>query len=132
LASSAARDPIRERFPRVADLLAIEPEAEESERLAHLRAAGSIGRPLGDDRFLARVERVTKQRKLGGPRRRPDRGSLAPAAVRSGETCGGDGEETCRTVREASSKTLCQTSPPSELVALLDRDLLITSGFALA
>lgn len=51
-----ARAPIRERFPRFADLLALEPEVDMFERL---RAAESIGRPLGDDRFLARIGRRT-------------------------------------------------------------------------
>jgi putative transposase len=50
------RHPRLERFPRFADLLASEPEADLFERL---RAAESIGRPLGDDRFLARLERST-------------------------------------------------------------------------
>jgi len=45
--------PIRERFPRFADLLDDEPEAD---LFGRLRAAESIGRPLGDDRFLARIE----------------------------------------------------------------------------
>ena len=48
--------PVRERFPRFADLLDREPEAD---MFARLRAAESIGRPLGDDRFLARLERRT-------------------------------------------------------------------------
>jgi len=52
------RKPVRERFPRFADLLAAETDAEV---LARLRAAESIGRPLGDDRFLARIERATKR-----------------------------------------------------------------------
>jgi putative transposase len=55
------RAPIRERFPRFADLLATEADGEDSEAFARLRAAESIGRPLGDDRFLARVERMTKR-----------------------------------------------------------------------
>jgi putative transposase len=46
--------PIRERFPRFADLLATEPDAD---MCARLRAAESIGRPLGDDGFLARSTR---------------------------------------------------------------------------
>ena len=54
-----ARAPIRARFPRFADLLAAEPDAET---FARLRAAESVGRPLGDDRFLARVERLTRRR----------------------------------------------------------------------
>jgi putative transposase len=36
--------------------LASEPEADLFDRL---RAAESIGRPLGNDRFLARIERLT-------------------------------------------------------------------------
>jgi putative transposase len=51
-----ALQPIKERFPHFADLLASEPEADLFERL---RAAESIGRPLGDDRFLARLQRLT-------------------------------------------------------------------------
>ena len=51
-----ALKPVRERFPDFADLLASEPEAGLFERL---RAAESIGRPLGDDRFLARLQRLT-------------------------------------------------------------------------
>jgi putative transposase len=45
---------VRDRFPDFADLLASEPEAGSFDSL---RAAESIGRPLGDDRFLARLER---------------------------------------------------------------------------
>jgi putative transposase len=48
--------PVRDRFPDFAGLLASEPEAD---LFASLRAAESIGRPLGDDRFLARLERKT-------------------------------------------------------------------------
>jgi putative transposase len=48
--------PIRDRFPRFADLLASEPEAD---MFARLRAAESIGRPIGDDGFLAGIERLT-------------------------------------------------------------------------
>jgi putative transposase len=48
--------PIRDRFPDFADLLASEPEVD---LFAALRAAESIGRPLGDDRFIARIERRT-------------------------------------------------------------------------
>jgi putative transposase len=51
-----ARAPIRDRFPRFADLLASEPEAD---LFGRLRAAESIGRPLGNARFLARLERLT-------------------------------------------------------------------------
>jgi len=48
--------PIRDRFPDFADLLASE---GQTDLFASLRAAESIGRPLGDDRFLARIERRT-------------------------------------------------------------------------
>jgi putative transposase len=48
--------PIRDRFPRFADLLDSEPEAD---LFGSLRAAETIGRPLGHDRFLARIERST-------------------------------------------------------------------------
>jgi putative transposase len=51
-----ALKPVKERFPDFADLLASEPEADLFEPL---RAAESIGRPLGDDRFLARLQRLT-------------------------------------------------------------------------
>ncbi|WP_027530050.1 transposase [Bradyrhizobium sp. WSM3983] len=48
--------PIRDRFPEFGDLLATEPEADLFDAL---RSAESIGRPLGDNRFLARIERQT-------------------------------------------------------------------------
>jgi putative transposase len=51
-----ALQPIRDRFPRFADLLEGETEGGLFERL---RAAESIGRPLGGDRFLAALERRT-------------------------------------------------------------------------
>jgi len=51
-----ALQPIKDRFPRFADLLATGADPEAFERL---RAAESIGRPLGNDRFLARLERRT-------------------------------------------------------------------------
>lgn len=57
--------PVRDRFPRFADLLDDESQAELFDRL---RAAESIGRPLGDDRFLARIERATKRRLKPGKR----------------------------------------------------------------
>ena len=46
--------PIKDRVPRFADLLAGAPDTELFKRL---RAAESIGRPLGDNDFLARIER---------------------------------------------------------------------------
>ena len=48
--------PIRSRIPDFAAFLA---GAEDAEAFARLRAAESIGRPLGDDGFLAAVERLT-------------------------------------------------------------------------
>ncbi|MET4235492.1 putative transposase [Bradyrhizobium sp. LA6.10] len=48
--------PIPHRFPDFADLLTTEPELN---LFGALRSAESIGRPLGDDRFLARIERQT-------------------------------------------------------------------------
>src|SRR5580700_8771820 len=68
-----ARAPIRERFPDFADLIA----SADAEAFTRLRAAESIGRPLGDDRFLAKIERATKRslkpRKRGPkPRSRTD------------------------------------------------------------
>lgn len=48
--------PVRDRFPEFGDLLATEPEADLFDAL---RSAESIGRPLGDNRFLTRIERQT-------------------------------------------------------------------------
>jgi REP-associated tyrosine transposase len=57
--------PIAKRFPRFADLLDDEAETDQFDRL---RAAESVGRPLGDDRFLARIERLTRRRLRAGKR----------------------------------------------------------------
>ena len=62
-----ALKPIRDRFPDFADLLATETDREMEGRL---RAAETIGRPLGDDRFVARLERLTG-RKLKPAKRGP-------------------------------------------------------------
>lgn len=43
-------EPVRDSFPDFAGLLATEPEADLFDAL---RSAESIGRPLGDNRFLA-------------------------------------------------------------------------------
>ncbi|MGT2436404.1 hypothetical protein ACU4GH_11450 [Bradyrhizobium betae] len=48
--------PVRDRFPDFADLLATEPDEDLFDAL---RSAESNGRPLGDGRFLARIERQT-------------------------------------------------------------------------
>ncbi len=51
-----ARAPVLDRFPDFAGLLA----AGEDEAMSYrLRRAECIGRPVGDDRFLARIERRT-------------------------------------------------------------------------
>ena len=63
-----ALKPIRERFPRFADLLDDEPEADLFDRL---RAAGSVGRPLGGDRFLARISGSITARTLRPGKRGP-------------------------------------------------------------
>jgi putative transposase len=60
-----ARAPIKARFRAFADLLASKPDAD---MFARLRAAESIGRPLGNDRFLTRLERLTKRRLKPGKR----------------------------------------------------------------
>ena len=57
--------PIRDRFPRFADLLAGEPEPE---LFARLRSAESVGRPLGNDGFLTRLERLTRRTLKPGKR----------------------------------------------------------------
>lgn len=51
-----ARAPVLDRFPDFAGLLAAGEDEAMSQRL---RRAESIGRPVGDDRFLARIERRT-------------------------------------------------------------------------
>jgi putative transposase len=50
--------PVRALFPRFADLLATESDAAVFDRL---RAAESIGRPLGSERFMSRIERITRR-----------------------------------------------------------------------
>jgi putative transposase len=59
--------PISDRFPRFADLIANEPDAE-TDLFDRLRAAESVGRPLGDDGFLARLERLTRRSLKPGKR----------------------------------------------------------------
>ena len=67
-----ALGPVRDRFPSFADLLASEPEADLFDAL---RAAESIGRPLGHDGFLARIERQTGRVLKAGRRGRKPSGS---------------------------------------------------------
>ena len=50
--------PVLERYPRFADLVATGPDPEAFDRLRH---AESIGRPLGDDAFIARLEALTNR-----------------------------------------------------------------------
>ena len=57
--------PIRERFARFADLLETAPDAEQ---VARLRAAESVGRPIGNERFMARIERLTRRSLRPGKR----------------------------------------------------------------
>ncbi len=67
--------PVRERFPRFADLLDEVPDAGRFDRL---RAAESIGRPLGGDRFVSRLERLT------GKVLKPGKRGPKPSGVESG------------------------------------------------
>ncbi|WP_315759477.1 MULTISPECIES: transposase [unclassified Bradyrhizobium] len=53
-----ARAPVREIFPDIAALLTKAPD-DEDQLFGKLRAAESIGRPLGSDRFLAHIEKMT-------------------------------------------------------------------------
>lgn len=53
-----ARRAVREVFPDVARLLRDVPD-DEDEMVARLRAAESIGRPIGSDRFVAKLEKLT-------------------------------------------------------------------------
>jgi putative transposase len=70
-----ALKPVREIIADFAGLLA---SAPEQDLFDSLRAAESIGRPLGSDRFLARIERQTgrvlKPGKRGPKPSEPDRG----------------------------------------------------------
>src|SRR5258708_24762524 len=61
----SALAPITDRFPHLAHLLAGGPDAD---LFGRLRAAESVGRPLGDDRFLARLERLTRRSLKPGKR----------------------------------------------------------------
>jgi putative transposase len=70
-----ARQPVRDI---VADFAGFLSSAPEQDLFDSLRAAESIGRPLGNDRFLARIERLTgrvvKPGKRGPKSSGPDRG----------------------------------------------------------
>lgn len=51
-----AREPTRTRYPDFAALLAA---GEDAEHTARIRRAERIGRPVGDDAFLARLEKAS-------------------------------------------------------------------------
>jgi putative transposase len=71
--------PIGDRFPRFGDLLDTAPEQDLFEPL---RAAESIGRPLGNDRFLARIERLTGRSLKPGKRGpRPSDAEQSPMKI---------------------------------------------------
>lgn len=65
--------PIKDRLSRFADLL---DGAADDESIARLRAAESIGRPLGGDRFITRLKRLT-----GHPSNRPNAGQSPSAST---------------------------------------------------
>lgn len=70
--------PIRDRIPDRAALLA---GAGDAETFARLRAAGSIARPLGDERFLAAIEPTTARTlrpDRRGPKPRRELNALSP------------------------------------------------------
>jgi len=71
--------PVRARYPDFAALVA---EGEDEDMSEALRQAETIGRPLGDARFLARLERRTgrrlKPRKRGPKAREPELSALSP------------------------------------------------------
>jgi putative transposase len=60
-----ARTPVRDRFPDFAELLADAPTPDE---FARLRGAESIGRPLGDESFLAGLEKLAGRQLRPGKR----------------------------------------------------------------
>ncbi|MEQ9331030.1 transposase, partial [Thalassobaculum sp.] len=68
--------PVRERYPDFAGLLAAGDAADE---FRALRRAESIGRPVGDDEFLGRLEALTGRRlKPGRPGPKPEMSALSP------------------------------------------------------
>ena len=81
-----ARAPARARFPRLADLIAEEPDGEAFGRL---REAESIGRPLGSEDFLVRLERAT------GRRLRPRKRGPKPQS-KGGKRAGGKKSKAAR------------------------------------
>ena len=57
-----AREPVRKMFPDIAGLLTTAPDDEDG------LSAESIGRPLGSDRFLAHIEKLTGRELKPGKR----------------------------------------------------------------
>jgi putative transposase len=74
--------PVLERYPDFAALIA---EGEDAEAFERLRRAESIGRPLGDDGFLMRLEGL--MRRPLRPRKRGPK-PRAQGDARQGELCG--------------------------------------------
>ncbi len=68
--------PVAERYPDFAALLAADEGVDE---FRALRRAESVGRPLGDDRFLGRLEALTGRRlKAEKPGPKPKTSALSP------------------------------------------------------
>jgi putative transposase len=65
--------PVRRRFPDFADFLS---EAADADTIERLRRAETIGRPLGNRKFLDTIERTT--RRLLRPARRGPKPRIAP------------------------------------------------------
>jgi putative transposase len=72
------RGPVLERFAPFREFLA---ESGDGDAVARLRAAESVGRPLGDRSFLARLERLAK-RALAPRKRGPKPRHRDPAQER--------------------------------------------------
>ncbi|MDQ2082449.1 hypothetical protein RA307_19860 [Xanthobacteraceae bacterium Astr-EGSB] len=73
--------PIRARIP---DFAAFLTGGEDAEAVGRLRAAESIGRPLGDDRFVAAIERSTARTLRPGKRGpKPKRACVAQPGSRN-------------------------------------------------
>ncbi len=59
---------LRDSNVAIGDFAELLASAAEADLFSRLRAAESIGRPLGDDRFVARIERLTRRRLRPGKR----------------------------------------------------------------
>jgi putative transposase len=58
-------DAVRDLFPEFSELIA---QGPDEDAFARLRRAETIGRPLGDEKFMRRVERMTGRRLAPGKR----------------------------------------------------------------